>query len=122
MLIVDWNNGLNLYELVWDEAEKHFSTLKNKPSIWSSSTLYSDEMKRIRENWFQNWLNTSKISSENILKFHYSEIGDKEQSVLMKRSYVETVSITSVKKEDNLLEIKYKDFVTAQNTVINVNL
>ena len=27
MLIVDWNNGLNLFELVWDASHKHFKKL-----------------------------------------------------------------------------------------------
>lgn len=111
IVIVDWNNDLSLYELVWDEKQKYFSKLKNEPKIWSSSTLYSNEMKHIRQNWFQDWLKTNEISSENILKFHHSEIGDKEQSILMKRSYVETVSVTSVKKESNNIEVKYEDVI-----------
>jgi len=96
MLIVDWNEGLNMFELIWDESNKHFIKLKNAPQIWSSSTLYSDEMKKVRKKWFQNWIANNEFNSKQILAFHHSEIGDKEQSVLMKRSYVETVSITSI--------------------------
>ncbi len=119
MLIVDWNNGLNLFELVWDASHKHFKKLKNEPQIWSSSSLYTEEIKTVRKKWFQNWVARNEFKSEQILAFHHSEIGDKEQSVLMKRTYVETVSITSIKKENNTVEIWYEDLVHAQKTVLN---
>jgi len=112
MVIVDWNyNELTLFELVWDESQKHFNKLKNVPQIWSSSTLYTNEIKEVRKGWFRNWIAENEFTSEKILAFHHSEIGDKEQSVLMKRSYVETVSITSIKKEENTIEMLYEDIV-----------
>lgn len=122
MVIVDWNDAqLNLYELIWDENKKHFSKLKNEPKIWSSSTLYTDAIKETRKQWFQNWIENNEFTSANILDFHHSEIGDKEQSVLMKRSYVETVSITSVKKDDNTIEMLYEDVVHQQKTRSSFN-
>jgi len=119
MLIVDWNSGLSLFELVWDETQKNFKKLKNEPQIWSSSTLYSEEIKTVRKKWFQNWVAENEFSSEQILAFHHSKNGDKEQSVLMKRSTVETVSITSIKKENNNVEVWYEDLVHSQKTVLN---
>lgn len=119
LIIVDWNNdALNLFELIWDEQNKRFSKLANEPKIWSSSTLYSNEIKETRRNWFNNWISKKEFTSESILKFHHSEIGDKEQSVLMKRSYVETVSITSVKKENEILEMLYEDVVHSKKKII----
>jgi hypothetical protein len=112
MVIVDWNtNQLNLFELIWDDNIKHFNELKNEAKIWSSSTLYSNEVKEIRRNWFNNWKEKNKFSKEAILNFHHSQIGDKEQSILMKRSYVETVSITSVEKNDFSIEMNYEDII-----------
>ena len=120
MVIVDWNNNeLNLIELVWDEHEKHITKHKNEPKIWSSSTLYTDEIKELRNNWFQQWVNENEFTSEAILQFHHTETGDKEQAVLMKRSYVETVSITSVKKMENTVEMIYEDIVHSKKTVVN---
>ena len=122
MIIVDWNNHeLNLVEVVWDEYEKHITTHKNEPKIWSSSTLYTDEIKELRKSWFQQWLCENEFTSEAILKFHHSEIGDKEQSVLMKRIHVETVSITSVKKKENTIEMVYEDVVHSTKTSVNFN-
>jgi hypothetical protein len=112
MVIVDWNhNNLRLFELIWDEQKKHFNTLTIEPKIWSSSTLYSEEAKATRKNWFEDWKNTNNNSKEAILNFHHSEIGDKEQSILMKRSCVETVSITSVEKTNTAVKMVYEDVV-----------
>ena len=123
MVIVDWNNNnLNLLELVWDAHKKHFNTLNNEPKMWSSSTLYSDEFKEIRQSWFKKWISETEFSLKNILEFHHSEIGAKEQSILMKRPNVETVSITSIKKENKIIELLYEDIVHAKKTTLNLNL
>ncbi len=111
MVIVDWNEKLQLYELIWDEVKKSFKKLKNEPKIWSSSTLYSENSKGLRRKWFQEWVHSNDFNVENILQFHHSEKGDKEQTILMKRSYVETVSITSVKKEENSITMLYEDVI-----------
>ena len=115
MVLVDWNNNnLNLFELVWDAHKKHINKLKNEPKMWSSSTLYTDEFKEIRQNWFAEWLSDTKFTSKSILDFHHSEIGAKEQSILMKRPFVETVSITSIKKEHQEIEMLYEDIIHNQ--------
>jgi hypothetical protein len=122
MVIVDWNNNeLNLVEVVWDELEKHITKHKNNPKIWSSSTLYTDKIKELRNSWFQQWLRENEFTSKAILQFHHQETYDKEQSILMKRSYVETVSITSVKKLENNVEMVYEDVVHSTKTVVNLN-
>ena len=121
-VIVDWNeDDLKLYELIWDGNQKHITKLKNEPKIWSSSTLYNSESKALRITWFNNWLLKGDFSTTSILKFHHSKIGDLEQSIYMKRSYVETVSITSVKMENNALEINYEDLVNSTKKIINTN-
>ncbi|NOR28533.1 MAG: hypothetical protein GQ540_08395 [Lutibacter sp.] len=120
MVIIDWNDKqLNLHELIWDSEKKYFNKLKNEPKIWSSSTLYTDEIKQVRKQWFKDWVTTTKnkFNQKEILNFHHSEIGDKSQSILMKRSYVETVSITSVKKENGTIEMLYEDVVHEEKIV-----
>lgn len=122
MIIVDWNNHeLNLVEVVWDAHEKHITTHKNEPKIWSSSTLYTNEIKELRKSWFQQWLSENEFTSKAILKFHHIETSDKEQSILMKRIHVETVSITSVKKIENTLEMVYEDVVHSIKTAVKFN-
>jgi hypothetical protein len=122
MIVVDWNNNeLNLIEVVWDEHEKHIIKHKIEHKIWSSSTLYTNEIKELRNNWFQQWLTENEFTSEAILQFHHTEIGDKEQAVLMKRSYVETVSITSIKKMENTVKMVYEDIIHPKKTIVNFN-
>lgn len=120
LVIVDWNDEVNLYELIWDGQTKYFLKLKNEPKIWSSSTLYSNEIKDLRKQWFKSWVTENEFSTKSILEFHHSEIGDKQQSVLMKRPFVETVSITSVKKQGELVEMRYEDMVHSNFTTVVV--
>ncbi|MDO9138345.1 MAG: NRDE family protein [Lutibacter sp.] len=120
MIVIDWkNNELNLVELVWDENQKHLTKHKIEPKIWSSSTLYTDEIKELRNTWFQQWLSENEFTSEAILKFHHQKTDDKEQSILMKRNYVETVSITSIKKNENTVEMIYEDVVHNKKNAVN---
>lgn len=120
MIVVDWNNNeLNLVEVVWDAHEKHITTQKIEPKIWSSSTLYTNEIKKLRNTWFQQWLGEHEFTSEAILQLHHMETDDKEQSILMKRIYVETVSITSVKKLENTIEMIYEDVVHSTKTAVD---
>ena len=117
LILIDWDLKLATYELVWDGVKKHFKPLVQEPKIWSSSPLYTPEMKAEREMWFTNWLeNNKKDSLKNILEFHKNNsLGTKETSPKMKRKFVETVSITSIKKEENV-EISYIDFNTKNHS------
>lgn len=122
IIIVDWNNiNIGLFELVWDAHKKHFYKLNNEPKIWSSSTLYTDEIKENRQRWFTKWISAKKFNSEDILEFHHSEIGAKEQAILMKRPNVETVSITSIKKENEEIEMLYEDVINTKKLTLKLN-
>lgn len=109
IVLVDWSVELVAYELVWDGQFKHFKQLKNKPNIWSSSTLYNDEMKQLRKQWFANWLKDHSIYNQSdIVTFHQNEtLGTQETSLKMKRINVETVSTTSIIKKKNDVTMTY---------------
>ena len=113
IVLVDWNAKLATYELVWDGSKKHFKELAQEPRIWSSSTLYTQKEKALRTIWFSNWLDkNNEFTQEKILKFHHnSELGSPENSPKMKRLYVETVSITSVKKDASKVVMSYQSLV-----------
>lgn len=113
IVLVDWKSGLQAYELVWDGEQKHFQQLPQEPKIWSSSTLYDAEMKAERIEWFQEWLeNHSEFQQEEITSFHKStDKGTEGTTLKMKRPYVETVSVTSVKKENDGVSMKYQDLL-----------
>jgi len=92
--------GAQLTELVWDEQKLHVRELKsNKAHFWSSTTLYTKEMKLEREHWFRNWLNNETYLDEKaIVKFHKTGgAGNMEYGLLMnRRDLVRTVSMTQV--------------------------
>lgn len=117
IILVDWNDQLKTYELVWDGVEKHFEELDQKPKIWSSSTLYDVETKKERIDWFNEWLKDHKdFSQKEILTFHKNaDKGTEETALKMKRPFVETVSVTSVKKTKEIF-LSYFDFKTNQKT------
>ena len=114
MVLLDWSSSLQLYELVWDGAAKHFKKLlANKPSIWSSSMLYSSEVKQQREQWFTAWLMAHPLyEREAILNFHQdTQKGAREHTLRMKRTAVQTVSITSVEKRAEVVSMTYLSLV-----------
>jgi hypothetical protein len=111
LVVVSWEKSLHLFEFVWDGDHRHFKEMNLKPAIWSSSTLYDDQMKEMRENWFEHWLEEGDISPESILTFHKKAgTGDPETDVFMKRERVGTVSITQVLKNENKVDMLYEPF------------
>lgn len=119
LVFVDWKEELKIYELVWDGVKKHFNRLPQEPKIWSSSTLYTNNMKQLRKEWFANFLSKNPEFNQNkIVTFHKNEkLGTPETSIKMKRSFVETVSITSIIKTATKIKIDYLDFVNDSKTM-----
>ena len=117
LVLVDWANSLATYELVWDGVTKHFTELEQAPKIWSSSTLYTPKMSASRRAWFAAWLSENNtFQQQEILNFQTAtDKGTPETSLKMKRNFVETVSVTSVKKEEDI-QLIYNDFLKGETT------
>jgi uncharacterized protein with NRDE domain len=111
LILVDWFERLKTYELVWDGATIHFKEFSQEPKIWSSSILYTEDMKAVRKEWFADWLlENQQFSQDKILEFHQNEnLGSKETSPKMKRAFLETVRITSVKKVNKKVTMMYEN-------------
>jgi hypothetical protein len=121
IVLIDWSTALNAYELVWDGENKHFNSLENQPKIWSSSTLYDADTKQERIAWFNDWLVNESMNQDDILQFHQdTKRGTEGTSLKMKRPFVETVSITSIKKEKDIVEMKYLDLLYQKETFLVV--
>ena len=105
---VTWSDEQRLYEFVWDGNKRFLQEMEWKPSIWSSSTLYTDEMKEMRKEWFLDWLEENKVDPASILAFHRSAgAGDPKVDVFMRREKVGTVSITQVIRKDMNCDMAY---------------
>lgn len=110
IILVDWKNHLRFFELVWDGEQKHLKALELKEHLWSSSPLYTSEMKKQRENWFSNFLRKKKTTPEDLWEFHNSGgIGDKNIDVVMDRGFIKTQSITQIINLENETVMKYED-------------
>ena len=115
LIVVDWKVTSNIYELVWCKEEKSVTKLNfQEPYIWSSSTLYTDEMKIKRKKWFaEDVVSQPEFTKCKVLAFHQNEnLGDKEIAPKMKREMVETISTTMVKKIGDVISMDYHDYVS----------
>lgn len=111
IIAVDWSNTPAAKELVWDGEKAHISNLGTTPRIWSSSTLYTQEMKAQREQWFDEFLKKQTPTASEILHFHQTAgTGDPDTDVHMNRGHLKTVSTTQVIKTASGCEMMYHDY------------
>jgi len=103
IVMVQWHNELQLHELVWDGTNAHFNEKPLAPHIWSSSLLYSQDVKAKREQWFSQFLmKQAKPSKEQLLDFHLTGgEGNSETDLVMDRGFVKTKSTTQVVNMDD---------------------
>lgn len=120
LIVLDWSNSLVMYELVWNEKEKHFREMNvNESFIWSSSTLYTEEMRQTRKDWFTSYFTGKPFSQENCLDFHENYgIGDTDLDLQIDRGELKTVSITSVEKTRDAVSMIYKDLLQKEQSLV----
>ncbi len=116
IVAVDYSSSLRLYEWVWDGEEKHFVEKPLAPAIWSSSLLYSEEMKAKRELWFSEFLfDHLDPGTPEIMQFHREAgDGDPNTDLIMDRTFVKTKSITQVTLKQKV-EMFYEDLQTGES-------
>jgi uncharacterized protein with NRDE domain len=118
IVAANWQSDLKFFELVWDGRQKHFRVLEKETHIWSSSTLYTNEMKKTREGWFDVFEEENRLSPDSLLGFHKNAgIGDKDVDLQIDRGFLKTRSITQIVKNDEELAMRYEDL---QNKEVNV--
>jgi hypothetical protein len=127
LVIIEQNNEKisSFSEFVWDGKEKHFRELDiETPYIWSSVTLYNEEHRTMRKEWFSRFLEESErdISPEKVFSFHSgSHSNDNSVNVVMKREGgLKTVSITQVIPQNGKLFMRYVDLIHNLNHVLEV--
>lgn len=112
-LVIIWEN--RLFEMKWDGEITYSSELPfNQPRIFSSVTLYSQEVIEKREAQFDEWLDDHpKFTREDILKFHMFEgEGDKSTGIIMSSgNTLRTVSITSILSYKDQISFRYRDLL-----------
>ena len=112
MVLVDWNDTLQFYELVWDGNQKHFTPLPTEPKIWSSSTLYNSKMRKERKQWFNAYILNKELNDYLMFVFRTSAGSDNDEyGVIMDRGFVKTTSITRFVKEGEKQQMNYYDLL-----------
>ncbi len=94
-----------LWELRWMGAEMTLKRMDEKNNhIWSSATLYDDEMQKKRRDWFEAWEEKADYSPDAIMDFHRNAgEGDPEIDIVMNRNnIVRSISITQILMTDFL--------------------
>jgi hypothetical protein len=118
IVIVEWNSLVEFKELVWDGQEKYITNLPLEPKIWSSSSLYSIEMKQERLKWFDDFRKEQKLSSSSIMEFHKTAgQGNDDYGAIMDRFFVKTTSITQITKVSNEVEMSFENLQTNSKTI-----
>ena len=119
IILIDWETNAAIYELVWDGIDVHFEEKPWAPQIWSSSLLYTNEAKILREQWFSEFLfNFLKPSLSEILNFHKTagnQYGD--NALIMDRGFVKTKSITQISKMKQTIKLRYEELETSKLTI-----
>lgn len=110
MIIVDWHNGLIFYELLWNGDNRKITKLSLKEHIWSSSPLYSEDMKQSRKKWFEQLKKTEGFSAKTLLDFHHNAgEGNKESDLIIDRGFLKTQSISQVHNTSKELRFFYEN-------------
>ena len=107
-----------LHELRWDGETVHDKAYPtDMPGIWSSVTLYQDDVIRQRRSWFEEWLDTApEFTPESAIQFHTTAgSGDIRNDILMNReNTIRTVSITCLVRDNTRHEFHYEDMISSR--------
>ncbi|MBP6585004.1 MAG: NRDE family protein [Flavobacterium sp.] len=102
-----------LYQAQWDEISKTLAALNaNENYIWSSSTLYSQNVRSQRSKWFNEFIeNNSSLNEESMMHFHRYTMEDNTEFglVINRNDLLKTLSITQTVIENNRLTLTHVD-------------
>jgi len=108
-----------LYQLIWDGFQKKTINLDESQNyIWSSVTLYPDEIRKERSDWFFDFLkDKNEISALDMLDFHRNTHTDDTQNglIINRENMMKTLSVTQAIIEQNKGVVKYYDLVKTED-------
>lgn len=123
--IILWEQE-QLKELKWD-GKKIFVKIHNpqEAHIWSSVTLYSENMINERHGWFNNWLSScNNITQLEILGFHSkTNTVNKEYGLRISRAnQIATSSITSFCIDNKAVVFYHHDLIQNIESTLNYSM
>ena len=118
LIQIDATDGPSLSQLIWTGQEALKEALPWEVRIWSSTLLYTKEIKTKREAWFAQWLNSdAKHDADGLQEFHHTAgDGDPQNDLIMDRQFVKTKSISQVIGNRSSWQFDYEDLSTGLKT------
>jgi len=106
----------NLFELRWDGKQKHELKLDNRQNyIWSSATLYTDEVISQRKNLFEKFIaHTAILSPESIYNFHSNNQDEENGFIINRQTGMKTFSITQAVLQQGAIKFLHHDLLQHQ--------
>lgn len=101
-----------LLQFRWDSFEKETTKLDaSQNHIWSSATLYDAETRKIRADWFEDFLvQNQALIPKDVFDFHqFKENENKKNGLIIDREYLKTLSITQAIIDQNHIVLNYLD-------------
>lgn len=102
-----------LMQLQWNELTKNTTEFDAKQShIWSSSTLYSKEIRTQRQEWFRDFIKSKNYPTpKETLDFHEFTASDNKEFGLQinRNNLLKTVSITQCVVNQGEIKMEYID-------------
>lgn len=109
----------DLYELIWDGLVKIKTALDvTKNHIWSSVTLYPDDIRKNRSEWFFDFLKQKKeITARDMLGFHRNTQNDDPENglIINRENILKTLSVTQFVLKQNKGTMRYYDLIKAED-------
>lgn len=115
MVSVDDRAQRSIHSLIWDGAQKHLEELDvTQKMIWSSSTLYNAELRKVRTDIFK----ASEFSgAEDVLKMHQMSggiLGTENSFKMVRENGPETISTTQVINRKEEIEMTHLNYLTGE--------
>lgn len=112
VIIESMDGSTRLRELRWNGTQLTVTPMNaSEPHIWSSVTLYSEAVRKQRQVWFRDWLDSQHTFTQNeILQFHrFAGEGNPNHDLIMQKGNRQTVSICSIERIEGLTTAVYVD-------------
>jgi hypothetical protein len=109
--------------MVWDGNQKHFSDLISPYSIFSSVTLYEEEIICEREQQFLSFLEVNPHpEASNLFEFHQQNHDEENGFVMNRNNLVKTISISQLVIGKETTFYKYLDLQNNSETTHQILL
>jgi hypothetical protein len=121
--LVAISDGKGITELRWDGENIYQMELDpSKSQIWSSVTLYNEELRLKREELFRTFLmNHDEINVEDLLQFHHfggEGVVQPSIKLSLNANGVQTISVSCIESKDEQFSFYHED-VLLQKTVLS---